>query len=206
VVDRYQRVRMLYDEDAKVAMYTPETMQRLVAPESSPQYLSRHVHPAEMDGVAQLTRLELQHYMAHTLLRDTDAMSMANSLEVRVPLIDHELVEFAAGIPVEMKLRNGRTKAIFAEAMRDLLPKQVLNRPKRGFEMPVAAWMRGPLRDVMDDVFSAESIDRRGLFGAEPLRAVYNDFRAGNGPYMRAWALVTLELWLRQTMDEAVRV
>ena len=206
VVDRYQRVRMLYDEQAKTAMYTPDTMQQLAAPESSPQYLSRHVHPFETDSVAQLTRLELQHYMAHTLLRDTDAMSMANSLEVRVPLIDHELVEFAACIPVEMKLRNGRAKYIFAEALRDLLPKEVLNRPKRGFEMPVAAWMRGSLSDVLEDVFSTSSIERRGLFAPEAMRGVYDDFRAGNGPYMRAWALATLELWMRQTMDEAVRV
>lgn len=201
LLERYERVRVLFGEDAKLALYAPQTVAALAAPEPSLDYLSRFVHPAEQGSVARLTRLELLNYMAHTLLRDTDAMSMAHSLEVRVPLIDHKLVEFAARIPARLKLHNGRSKWVFAEALRDVLPAEVLNRPKRGFEMPVAAWMRGELRDVLEDVFSAASVGRRGLFRYEAARAVYDDFLAGNGPYMRAWALATLELWMRAFID-----
>jgi asparagine synthase (glutamine-hydrolysing) len=174
---RYERVRVLFGEAQKQALYTPETMLAMAAPERSLDYLARFVHPAEQGSIAQLTRLEISNYMAHTLLRDTDAMSMAHSLEVRVPLIDHKLVEFAVRIPPELKLNNGQSKWVFAEALRDVLPAEVLKRPKRGFEMPVAAWMRGDLRDVLEDVL------------------------AGEGPYMRAWSLAVLELWLREFVD-----
>jgi asparagine synthase (glutamine-hydrolysing) len=203
LLDRYERVRILYGEQEKMALYTPDTITMLAAPEPSLQYLARHVHPAETDSTDQLTRLELENYMAHTLLRDTDAMSMAHSLEVRVPLIDHKLVEFAINLPSEMKLHNGQGKWIFIQALQDVLPSDILERPKQGFEMPIAAWMRNELRDVVSDVFSANAIQQRGLFQVEPMQAIYRDFREGNGVYMRVWALVTLELWMRQFIDRA---
>ncbi len=197
LLKRYERVRILFDEPSKLELYTPQAMMSMAAPESSLHYLSRHIHPAEKDPLAQLTRLELENYMAHTLLRDTDAMSMAHSLEVRVPLIDQKLVEFAMRIPPDLKLHNGRSKWIFAEALRDVLPEEVLRRPKRGFEMPVAAWMRHELRDVLEDVFSQRSIERRGLFRYEAARDVYQGFLDGHTPYLRAWSLAVLELWIR---------
>lgn len=200
---RYERVRILFNEEAKRALYTPRTLAALAAPDSSIQYLARYVHPAERGSVAQLTRLELSNYMAHTLLRDTDAMSMAHSLEVRVPLIDHKLVEFAVRIPAQMKLRNGQGKWVFARALRDVLPAEILTRPKRGFEMPVAAWMRADLRDVLDDVFSRESVERRGLFDYSALSREYAAFREGRTPYLRAWSLAVLELWMRLFIDGA---
>ena len=204
VVARYERVRILFDEERKLALYTPRTVAALAAPEPSPRYLARYVHPAEQDAVAQLTRLELMNYMTHTLLRDTDAMSMAHSLEVRVPLIDHRLVEFAVHIPPHLKLRGGQTKWVFARALQDVLPAEILTRPKRGFEMPVAAWMRNELRDVLDDVFSRQSVERRGLFNYEAVRAIYRDFLEGSTPYMYTWALAVLELWLREFIDRDV--
>ncbi|NDJ51536.1 MAG: asparagine synthase (glutamine-hydrolyzing) [Chloroflexi bacterium] len=204
LLDRYERVRILYDEETKMTLYTDTTRLSMTIPETIQKYLSRFVHPAEVDPIAQITRLELSNYMPHTLLRDTDAMSMAHSLEVRVPLIDHKLVEFAANIPSEMKVQGKQSKAIFIKAVQDLLPKSVLNRPKRGFEMPVAVWMRHELRDVVEDVFSADSIQRRGLFKQGALQGIYQDFQRGQGPYMRVWALVTLELWMRQFIDQAL--
>lgn len=200
---RYERVRILYDEQAKLALYTPTMTTLLAAPESSVDYLARYIHPAEHHTLAQLTRLELCGYMANTLLRDTDAMSMAHSLEVRVPLIDHKLVEFAVRLPPHLKLRNGRGKWIFVRALRDILPQEVLRRPKRGFEMPVAAWMRHELRDVLEDVFSSDSVRRRGLFDAAAVQAVYRQFLAGEAPYLRAWSLAVLELWMRHFLDGA---
>jgi asparagine synthase (glutamine-hydrolysing) len=204
MLERYERVRILFDQDSKMEIYTPATVAALAAPESSLEYLARFLHPAEQDTIAQLTRLELFNYMAHTLLRDTDAMSMSQSLEVRVPLIDHKLAEFAVRIPANMKLRNAQPKWVFAQALKDVLPEEVLTRPKRGFEMPVAAWMRRELRGVLEDVFSRESVERRGLFRYEAVRAVYDDFLENDSPYMRTWALAVLELWIRQTIDRGV--
>ncbi|MGF1503523.1 MAG: asparagine synthase (glutamine-hydrolyzing) [Anaerolineae bacterium] len=203
LLDRYQRVRVLFQPDVKRDLYADAFMHRLGAPQSARDYLeARHVHPAETDSIAQLTRLELQNYMAHTLLRDTDAMSMAHSLEVRVPLIDHKLVSYAARIPPELKIRGSQSKWIFTQAIADLLPAEVFQRPKRGFEMPVAAWMRTELRDVLEDVFSPDSLLARGLVDADAARAVYADFREGRAAtYMYAWSLAVLELWMRQTLD-----
>jgi asparagine synthase (glutamine-hydrolysing) len=204
LLTRYERVRVLFDEERKLGLYTPATVSMLVAPESSLKYLGHFVHPAETEPIPQLTRLELLNYMAHTLLRDTDAMSMAHSLEVRVPLIDHKLVEFAARIPGDLKLREGRSKWIFAQALQDVLPEEVLDRPKHGFEMPVAAWMRRELRDVLDDVLSRESIERRGVFRYEAVQDVYRDFLEHDAPYMYTWALAVLELWMRTFIDQGM--
>ncbi len=201
LLDRYERVRVLFTESQKLALYSPALGGPMAAPESSIKYLNHFVHPVESEPVAQVTRLELYNYMAHTLLRDTDAMSMAHALEVRVPLIDHKLVEFAARIPAKYKLRSGRSKWIFVEALRDVLPNAVMKRPKRGFEMPVAAWMRHELHPVLEDVFSRESVEKRGLFRYEQVRAVYDNFQENNTPYMHTWALAVLELWLRQFVD-----
>jgi asparagine synthase (glutamine-hydrolysing) len=199
---RYERVRVLFDEEAKLALYSPQTLRAMAAPQPSLDYLSRFVHPAERDAIACITRLELKNYMTHTLLRDTDVMSMAHSLEVRVPLIDHKLVEFAARIPPDLKLRGDQTKWVFAEAVRDLIPAEVIERPKRGFEMPVAHWLRAELRPVLSDVFSHQSVSRRGLFDPNTVGELYQRFLRGEEPvYMRVWCLAALELWMRRFVD-----
>lgn len=202
ILDRYQRVRFLFNEPDKYALYTPEFRQHLNGYEPSFAYLERFVHPDEHESLTKLSRLELKHYMAHTLLRDTDAMSMAHSLEVRVPLIDHRLVEFAAGLPPHLKLQGRRSKWIFTKALKGVLPSSVINRPKRGFEMPVAAWLQNDLRDVMDDVFSTASLRRRGVFDEKEARSIYHSFLAGKGPYLRPWTLAILELWCRRFCDK----
>jgi len=204
LLDRYERVRVLYDEAEKLALYAPAFAAELGVPQSSLDTLREFVNPAETDPIAQLTRLELKGYMAHTLLRDADAMSMAHSLEVRVPLIDHKLVEFAARIPTSMKLRDGRTKWILAEALRDVIPQEVIERPKRGFEMPVATWMRNELRPILEDTLSREAVERRGLFRYENVQSIYQNFLNGKGPYMRVWSLVMLELWMRRAIDQPI--
>ncbi len=201
LLERYERVRILFDEQSKQALYTPDTAAAMADLQPSLDYLERFVHPAETDSVVQLTRLELLNYMAHTLLRDTDAMSMAHSLEVRVPLIDHKLVEFAVRIPSPMKLHGRRGKWVFAQALADVLPRETLARPKRGFEMPMATWMRHELQDVLNDVFSSRSVAQRGLFNIEAVSTIYRHFREGRGPYVRVWALAALELWMRQFID-----
>ena len=96
---------------------------------------------------------------------------------------------------------NGRGKWVFAEALRDVLPAEVLDRPKRGFEMPVAAWMRGPLRPVIDEALSPEAVTRRGLFDPGAVADVVAEFDAGRAPYLKLWSLTVLELWIRAFID-----
>ena len=97
------------------------------------------------------------------LLMLTDRMSMAVSLECRVPLLDHELVELAARIPESIKIRNGRLKHVMKEALAGLLPDDILNRKKRGFGAPMGAWLKRELAPLLRDALSRESVERRRL-------------------------------------------
>lgn len=199
-LSRYLRTRTLFDEDHKLRLYAGK-LRHSANVVSSSDALTAYCDANEMNVINKVTRLELKGYMAHMLLRDTDAMSMAHSLEVRVPLIDHQLVEFAVGLPAESKMRGGRPKAILADALADVLPPAVLARRKQGFEIPLGSWLRNELRTVLEDTLAPATVMRRGLFDAQRAAALHADFLAGRGAYMRVWALVVLELWQREYLD-----
>jgi asparagine synthase (glutamine-hydrolysing) len=150
-----------------------------------------------------VTQLETRAYMGHRLLRDTDAMSMAHSLEVRVPLIDHELVEFVVGLPERWHRNNGQPKRLLTEAMADILPQEIVSRPKHGFEFPMDHWMRNELRPIIEETFSSASVKRRGLFDPVRLQELYQSFIQGRQDYPTIWQFVVLELWLRKYLDGA---
>jgi len=195
---RYGRTRILFSDEFQTHLLSQPTREELGQMPSARKRLEAWVRADEPNVIDRVTRLELKNYMAHTLLRDTDAMSMAHSLEVRVPLIDHKLVEFVTTIPANLKLHNGQTKYLLINALRDVLPPEVINRPKQGFEMPVAAWMRGPLRPALEDALSLRSVAQRGLFNGAEVEKLYQSFLHGQGAYMRVWSLAVLELWMRK--------
>ncbi len=207
-LSRYVRTRTLFSEAGKYALYREElaAFQDRVAP--SIELMHPYLVESERDPIVRVTRLELKSYLAHMLLRDTDAMSMAHSLEVRVPLIDYKLVEFATRIPASLKLTHspigvlqGRTKRVLTDALNDVLPAEITRRRKQGFYMPVGAWLRGDLQPMVAESLSRESVRRRGLFDPDAVAGLRSDFEAGRGPYMRVWALLMLELWMREFLD-----
>ncbi|MBI5292119.1 MAG: asparagine synthase (glutamine-hydrolyzing) [Chloroflexi bacterium] len=198
---RYGRTRILFNEEAKTHLLTATARGDLGHAVPSLTLLEAWVRADEPEIIDRITRLELKNYMAHTLLRDTDAMSMAHSLEVRVPLIDHKLVEFVTTIPAGLRLRGGQPKYLLTQALADVLPADVIQRRKQGFEMPVAAWLRGPLRPALDSVFSSRALQQRGLFNPAEAQRLYQEFQQGQGPYMRVWAIAALELWLRKFLN-----
>jgi len=105
-------------------------------------------------------RADQHEWLPHNLLSKVDRASMAFSLEARVPFLDHRVAEWAAGLPDERKIRGGTTKLILREAFRDQVPTEVLRRPKQGFDLPLAAWIRGPLRPLVQDLLAPESLRR----------------------------------------------
>ena len=152
--------------------------------------------------VNAISRLELQGYMANTLLRDTDAMSMAHSLEVRVPFVDVNVVEYVLSLPGDWKLDQARTdvpKPLLADAVADLLPRDFLARRKMGFTLPFEKWMQGRMRTEIASVFE----DERQLADAglvpKGVRAVWQRFL--NAPravgWSRPWSLFVLANWCR---------
>ncbi|MEK6287212.1 MAG: asparagine synthase (glutamine-hydrolyzing) [Acidobacteriota bacterium] len=159
------------------------------------------VGTADSDSLLdQLLAADLKTYL-HELLMKQDQMSMAASIESRVPFLDHKLVEFAAALPVNMKLRGLTPKYILRKAMRDLLPKEILTRRKMGFPVPVGKWLRGPFSHVVDEYLLNPRSLERAIFNADFVRELVAQHRAGENHTERLWALINFEIWQRRFFD-----
>jgi len=165
----------------------------------------RHALYGEMPNLDSLNRMlwvDLRHNLAADMLMKADRMSMLHSLEVRVPFLDHEFVEWGFSQPAEAKLRGKTTKWILKEAFRDSLPPEILDRRKHGFEVPVGEWFRKELRELIEDVCSPLTVNRRGLFDPRRVTQVLLDHQDRRRDYNnQLWILLSLELWQRRYLD-----
>ena len=152
----------------------------------------------KMETVAGISWLEMRTYMTSTLLRDTDSVSMARSLEVRVPLLDTPLVEFVGSLPDAARRRPGVQKALLVEALGDLLPKEILTQRKRTFTLPWEEWTRGPLRARMEASFADPAPSLAPYLRPGGVQSVWTDFLAGKTTWSRPWSLYVLNGWCRQ--------
>ena len=159
---------------------------------------------AETNADSLLDRLlyaDIKTYL-HELLMKQDQMSMATSVESRVPFLDHKLVEFTCSLPERLKLRGGTTKYILREAMKGVLPETILSRSKMGFPVPIGAWFRGAYRSVIDEYVLSERAMSRGLFNPDFVRDLVQRHQSGAENHdERLWSLVNLEIWQRQFFD-----
>ena len=155
---------------------------------------------AGADLINQASALELGGYLPNTLLRDADVMSMAHGLEVRVPLLDHLLVERLLRLPGSFKLgkSEGNPKWLLVEAAGDL-PARVVKRRKKGFELPFDNWLRGALRPMAGDLLRLSSL--QGVIDLKMARAIWDDFEARRVTWSRAWALIVLAHWVRRNSE-----
>ena len=153
---------------------------------------------AKLEPVAAISWLEMRTYMASTLLRDTDSVSMARSLEVRVPLLDTLLVEFVSALPDAARSKQGSQKALLVEALRDVLPPEILRQRKRTFTLPWDEWLRGPLRARLDASFASPSSSLAQHLHFDGVRTVWSDFLAGKTSWSRPWSLYVLNEWCRR--------
>jgi len=158
--------------------------------------------PAEHDRLQRLLYLECRHFLADHNLNYTDRAGMAAGVEVRVPLLDLDLVELATRIPANFKQRGRTGKALFKRAMEGILPREVIYRPKTGFGAPLRRWLRAELREMVDDTLSAAALRRRGFFDPAAVRRLVDADRAGavDGSYT-IFALLCFELWCRRFVD-----
>ncbi|HYK22822.1 MAG TPA: asparagine synthase (glutamine-hydrolyzing) [Pyrinomonadaceae bacterium] len=159
---------------------------------------------SETDAESLLDRLlyaDIKTYL-HELLMKQDQMSMAASVESRVPFLDHKLVEFTSSLPERLKLHRWTTKYVLRQSMKDVLPEQILTRPKMGFPVPIGAWFRGAYAQVLDEyVLSSRAMDR-GIFNAQSVRTLISQHQRGEANHSeRLWSLVNLEIWLRRFVD-----
>jgi asparagine synthase (glutamine-hydrolysing) len=156
-------------------------------------------HPGAI--LERMSHADLQTYLVELLMKQ-DQMSMAASIESRVPYLDHEFVEHVVAIPGGFKLRGWQTKAVLREALRDLVPREILTRRKMGFPVPVGRWLRGPCWPVVQEFVLGPRALARGLFKPAFLRRLADEHRAGAWEHGdRLWLLVNLELWQRIFLD-----
>jgi asparagine synthase (glutamine-hydrolysing) len=195
------------------ALFPPGQIEKLMEPRFRPStvgtdgvtleptwlgWLDRTASEArKLEPVAATAWLEMRCYMASTLLRDTDSVSMARSLEVRVPLLDTPLVEFVSSLPDAARLRSGAQKALLVEALGNLLPEEILGQQKRTFTLPWEEWLRGPLRPRLETSFAGIAPSLAPHLRAEGVRGVWAAFLEGKTSWSRPWALYVLNEWCR---------
>jgi asparagine synthase (glutamine-hydrolysing) len=152
----------------------------------------------KLEGMGGVSWLEMRCYMASTLLHDTDSVSMARSLEVRVPLLDTPLVEFVGALPEAVRRRDGRPKALLNEAIADLLPQNILAQRKRTFTLPWEEWLRGPLRKRMEASFAEPAPGLAPYLRGDGVREVWSAFLAGKTSWSRPWSIYVINEWCRR--------
>jgi asparagine synthase (glutamine-hydrolysing) len=194
------------DETQKAELYSPVLRTQLVGMDPWRQHRLYFDRVAHADFLNQMLYLDIKTFMVSLNLTYNDKMSMASSVEVRVPFLDRELAEFVAWhVPPYLKL-NGflrpHTKYIFRKAMQGILPEEVLRQPKAGFGAPVDYWLAHDLREMVDDLLSEERVKRRGFFEPRAVQRLVEEHRSGRQDWsMQIWQLLTLELWLQTFVD-----
>lgn len=194
------------DAEQKSSLYAPGVRDQLANSDPAIRHHASFASVVDADFLNQMLYLDTKIFMTSLNLNYNDKMSMASSVEVRVPFLDRELAEFAAwSIPPHLKLKGflrPTTKHIFRQAMKDVLPVEVLRQPKAGFAAPVDYWLANDLCEMVDDLLSETNIRSRGLFRPEAIRRFVDEHRSGAQDWsMQIWQFLTLEHWMRIFLD-----
>jgi asparagine synthase (glutamine-hydrolysing) len=203
----YRGIRTLFHQEEIRRLFTPhfleEGIQECKNSPNSYDPLTFFASQANKfnDVLHKICYMQLKLDMPNLLLRDIDVMSMIHSLEVRIPYLDHKLVEFVATIPPNLIIKKRQGKYILLQGLSRLLPKEILEREKMGFIFPMDYWLKGPLRNTIEQILSKESIQRRGIFSYESIMHIMKEFYKGRIPYFKLWNLIVLELWYRLYID-----
>jgi asparagine synthase (glutamine-hydrolysing) len=197
-------------------LFTPSRVRRLLAPYfDSKEYSGNHENPwrlrmretarqaGKLDSFTSVSCFELQSYMVNTLLRDTDTASMANSLEVRVPFLDHRLVEFVGRLPKNAKYTSEVPKSLLVEALSDVLPDDVVGQTKRTFTLPWDVWLRGPLGVQLSQDLANLTPPLRRYLNPRAVRGAWQNFVIGQTNWSRPWSLYVLNEWVRHHVTDS---
>jgi asparagine synthase (glutamine-hydrolysing) len=187
------------DVDGRRSLYGPEVARRLEGRDCFEHYRGRMAEARQLgfEGLQRQLYADVTGYLADDILVKLDRMSMAVSLEARVPFLDHEVVEYAMGIPAGWKLHRGRGKWILRRAFTDLLPPEIRRRRKEGFSIPMKNWLRGPLRPMLLELLHERRVRERGWFRpAEVARLLREHLDGRENHAHRLWCLMSLELAL----------
>ena len=168
----------------------------------SPASATRIATAASLDPMDRALYVDARTYMIDDVLTKVDRMSMAVSLEAREPLLDHKLLEFAARVPISLKLKDGQSKYLLRRVLDRRVPREIIDRPKRGFAAPIGQWLRGPLAADWPELLLDGRLRDRGIFEPREVTRLWDEHRTGRADHPhRLWQLVMLELWFRQFID-----
>ena len=198
--ERYLDACTLFRRDDMKKLFRPDVFE-LLAPYEPWRAKAAYMESGDRHWLSNLQGLDVNNYLPLDILTKVDRMSMAHSIETRVPLLDHKLVEFAATIPPEMNLRGGTTKYVLKRAMKGILPERIINRPKKGFAVPLGYWFRGKLGSYVRDLLLGESARRRGFFNAPYIEDLIAQHERGRNLDLQLWTLISFELWARVFLD-----
>jgi asparagine synthase (glutamine-hydrolysing) len=196
--DRYQRYLSAFDEKEKLQIFNHDMLlelQKVNGPQVQAAMLKVKGGSDRLDWILNA---DMHTYLPDDELRKTDRLSMWHSLEVRVPFLDHKLVEFVATIPSKYKLSGWKKKYVLIQALKGVVPEQILHRRKQGFSIPLADWLRGPLRDLAQTYLSPSVLKEIGVFNVEAVQGLLRDHDAlVRNHETKIWTLLTFVMWHR---------
>ena len=195
----------LFRDDEKAALYTSGLRDSLRGT-TAEATLGRHFPRfAALSPHSRMMRFDFETYLPEDVLTKVDRMSMAHSIESRVPLLDNDVIDFAATLPAHFKIHQGRRKHVLKEALTGLLPPDILDRRKQGFGVPLDVWFRGGLTEVFGDVLGSARTRQRGLFEPAFIGRLVQEHLSGRRDHtLRLWQLLVFELWQRHYVDAPV--
>ncbi len=200
--DRYERWMSYFDRQQRRALYAPDFADRVAAGSAGDRLRAALEASSAADPVEAAADADMQLYLPEDLLVKMDIASMAWSLELRSPLLDQDLVEFAARLPRPLKLRGLTLKPLLRRVMAGVLPEAILRRRKMGFGVPMAGWLRHEWRDLVHDTLFSTRARERGYFIPGAVRRFVDDHTAGRATHTnRIWNLLMIELWHRTFID-----
>ena len=199
--DRYFDGNILFREIEKASLFEPNAYE-VIRQDDPRRAWEALLKNDRTHWLSSLQYMDIKSYLPGDILTKVDRMSMAHSIEARVPLLDHKFVEFAATIPPELKLKGKTTKYIFKKALEGILPNEILYRPKRGFAIPLGRWFRGQLSPFVRDLLLSPTCLKRGLFRKSYVERLIEMNDRGRSLDLQLWTLITFELWCRRFIDE----
>ncbi len=200
--ERYLGYGTYFTDEAKQELYTDEMREATQGIDAYAAHRRYFARVANAEPLNRLLYVDLKTFLPCLNLITTDKTSMAANLEVRVPFLNREMIEFAARMPVDLKLRGFKRKYILKRALEKVLPHDVVWRKKAGFGAPIRSWLRGPLRPLVNDLLSEDTVRKRGLFRPAEVQRIINANLSGREDFnLQVFQLLNLELWQRQFLD-----
>jgi asparagine synthase (glutamine-hydrolysing) len=201
---RYLEDIGFFRPDEKADLYSAAFAARLRGHDAYDGMRARFEGARHLPWASQMMRFDFHTYLPEDVLAKVDRMSMAHSIESRVPLLDTAVIELAARMPAGLRIAGRRQKHVLKESVADLLPSAILDRPKHGFGVPVGTWFGSGLRELFGDTLLSPRARQRGFFRPAAVDGLVEEHLAGRRDHtLRLWLLVVLELWQREYVDRA---